>query len=45
VPDASAPVVTVTYPAEGTEIKVAEILTSVNIKFEVTDDIEIKSIV
>lgn len=43
--DASAPVVTVTYPAEGTEIKVAEILTSVNIKFEVTDDIEIKSIV
>lgn len=44
-PDESAPVVTVTYPVEGTEIKVVEELTSINIKFEVTDDIEIKSIV
>jgi hypothetical protein len=43
--DESAPVVNVTYPVEGTEIKVVEILTSVNVKFEVTDDIEIKSVV
>lgn len=43
--DETAPVVSVTYPAEGTEIKVAEVLTSINIKFEVTDDIEIKNIV
>ncbi|MCW5911794.1 MAG: LamG domain-containing protein [Cyclobacteriaceae bacterium] len=43
-PDETAPVINVTYPAEGTEIKVAEVLTSINIKFEVTDDIEIKSI-
>jgi hypothetical protein len=43
--DASAPVVTITYPTEGTEIKVAEILTSINIKFQVTDDIEVKSVV
>lgn len=43
-PDETAPVINVTYPAEGTEIKVAEALTSINITFEVTDDIEIKSI-
>jgi hypothetical protein len=43
--DASAPVVAVTYPADGTEIKVAEILTSITIKFQVTDDIEVKSVV
>ncbi|MBX2900107.1 MAG: LamG domain-containing protein [Cyclobacteriaceae bacterium] len=44
-PDETAPVITVTYPNEGTEIKVAETLVSINIKFEVTDDIEIKNIV
>lgn len=43
--DVTAPVVTVAYPQEGTEIKVAAVLTSVNIRFEVSDDIEIKSIV
>jgi len=42
--DETAPVITVTYPVEGTEIKVVELLTDVNIKFEVTDDIEIKSV-
>ncbi|MBX2916161.1 MAG: LamG domain-containing protein [Cyclobacteriaceae bacterium] len=44
-PDETSPVITVTYPLEGTEIKVAETLVSINIKFEVTDDIEIKNIV
>lgn len=43
-PDEAAPVINVTYPVEGTEIKVVEVLTSVNIRFEVTDDIEIKTI-
>jgi hypothetical protein len=44
-PDESAPVVNVTYPVEGTEIKVVEVLTSVNITFQVTDDIEVANIV
>lgn len=44
-PDKGAPVVTTTYPVEGTEIKVAELKTSINIKFDVTDDIEIKNVV
>ncbi|MBX2896085.1 MAG: LamG domain-containing protein [Cyclobacteriaceae bacterium] len=44
-PDETSPVITVTYPLEGTEIKVAETVVPINIKFEVTDDIEIKSIV
>ncbi len=43
-PDLTAPVISVTYPVEGTKIKVAEALTNVNIKFEVTDDIEIQTI-
>lgn len=42
--DLTAPAITVTYPVEGTEIKVAEILTSINIKFQVTDDIEVKKV-
>jgi hypothetical protein len=40
--DALAPVVTITYPAEGTEV--SDMDSSINIKFDVTDDIEIKSI-
>src|SRR5690606_39182037 len=40
-PDESAPVVNIKYPIEGTEIKVAEPVTSVNIEFEATDDIEL----
>jgi len=43
-PDETAPVISVTYPSEGTEIKVVEALTSITIRFQVTDDIEIKSI-
>lgn len=42
--DASAPVVTIKYPTEGVKIQVPELLTSINIQFEVTDDIELKSI-
>lgn len=42
--DASAPTVTVSYPNEGTEIQVYEEITSVNIEFEVSDDIEVKTI-
>lgn len=42
--DASAPVVTIKYPTEGVKIQVPELITSVNIQFEATDDIELKSI-
>jgi len=42
--DATAPVVTVKYPTEGVKIQVPELLASINIQFEVTDDIELKSI-
>ena len=42
--DASAPVVTVKYPTEGVKIQVPELLATINIQFEVTDDIELKSI-
>ncbi len=42
--DMTAPVVNVTYPAEGTKIKVNEDVTSIAINFEVTDDIEIATV-
>ena len=42
--DASAPVVTIKYPTEGVKIEVPELLATINIQFEVTDDIELKSI-
>ncbi len=42
--DASAPVVTIKYPTEGVKIQVPELVTSVNIQFEATDDIELKSV-
>lgn len=42
--DATAPVVKIISPTEGTTIKVFEDITSVNIKIEVTDDIEIAAI-
>lgn len=42
--DASAPVVTIKYPTEGVKIQVPELLATINIQFEVTDDIELKSI-
>ncbi len=40
-PDESAPVITIKYPLEGTQIMVTSPVASINIKFEVTDDIEI----
>ncbi len=42
--DASAPTVTINAPAEGAKIKVLEVVTSVTIDFEVTDDIEVASV-
>lgn len=42
--DASAPVVEISYPLEGTAIKVVEETTSINLKFKVTDDIEVDNI-
>lgn len=42
--DETAPVVNVTYPVEGTKIKVAEDIATINISFEVTDDIEVKTV-
>jgi hypothetical protein len=43
-PDATAPVIKIVYPLEGTSIQVPQLVASINIKLEVTDDIEIKSI-
>lgn len=42
--DESAPVVTLIYPTEGTEISLPEVVSSVNIQFEVSDDIEIGTV-
>ncbi|MFZ2284228.1 MAG: LamG domain-containing protein [Lutibacter sp.] len=42
--DESAPVIKVNYPLEGTKIQVTDIVTSISIKFEVIDDIEIGAI-
>lgn len=43
-PDMQAPAVEISYPLEGTKIRVKENITSLNVQFEVTDDIEIQSI-
>jgi hypothetical protein len=43
-PDASAPAIIIKYPAEGTKIQVPELITSINIQIEATDDIELKSV-
>jgi hypothetical protein len=43
-PDASNPVVTIKAPLDGTKIQVPELITSVNIQFEATDDIELKTV-
>jgi hypothetical protein len=43
-PDETAPSVTIGYPAEGAQIMVTEAVTSITIKFEVEDDIEIGTI-
>lgn len=41
-PDETAPAITIAYPVDGTEIKVASDVASINIEFEVTDDIEVQ---
>ena len=43
-PDEAAPVVNITFPNEGTLIRVKEDVTPLDIKFTVTDDIEIQNI-
>ena len=43
-PDESAPAITMKFPAEGTQIKVGELVTNIGIDFEVSDDIELKTI-
>ncbi len=43
-PDESAPVVTITSPANGYQIKVPETVAPVTISFEATDDIELGSV-
>ena len=42
--DLAAPLVVVSYPAEGQKIQVPTLLASINIQFVATDDIELKSI-
>ncbi|MEJ7644887.1 MAG: LamG-like jellyroll fold domain-containing protein [Chryseolinea sp.] len=42
--DETAPAITMKFPLEGTQIKVGELVTNIAIDFEVTDDIEVKSI-
>ncbi|MBN7813692.1 LamG domain-containing protein [Algoriphagus sp. H41] len=42
--DSASPEVTVSFPSEGTMIRVTEDVTSIDIKFEVRDDIEIGAI-
>src|SRR5690606_27247233 len=42
--DESAPVVVISYPAEGTQIKVLEPVTSITIDFVEIDDIEVTSL-
>lgn len=42
--DTASPTVNITYPAEGTLIRVKEEVTPIDIRFEVVDDIEIQSI-
>lgn len=44
-PDQQAPVVNINFPLEGTLIRVVEDVTDININFEVTDDIEIATVV
>lgn len=42
--DETAPSITISYPLEGVQIQVSELVASINIKFEVNDDIELASI-
>jgi hypothetical protein len=43
-PDVNAPEVSISFPIEGTMIRVVEDVTPINISFEVVDDIEIESV-
>lgn len=43
--DVTAPTISMTYPLEGTLIRVREDVTSINVRFTVTDDIEIGNVV
>lgn len=43
-PDQTAPVVDITFPTEGTVLQVLETVTSINIKFEATDDVELANV-
>lgn len=43
-PDKAGPVVSVKYPLEGIKVQVPELIGTINIQFEVTDDIELKSV-
>lgn len=42
--DAAAPVITLIYPTEGTQLQVPDLVTSIDIQFIATDDIELKSV-
>lgn len=44
-PDEAAPAVTLAYPQQGTLIRVTEDVTPIDIRFTVTDDVEIRDIV
>jgi hypothetical protein len=43
-PDETAPAIAVDFPSEGTKIRVTEEVTAIDIKFSVSDDIEINDI-
>ena len=43
--DESAPAITINYPLEGTLIRVVEDVTSIDIQFSATDDIEIANVI
>ena len=43
-PDETAPVIQIQYPLEGTLIRVRDDVTSINIRTDVTDDIELASV-
>lgn len=43
-PDQAAPTVAIEYPSEGTQIRVREDVTSIEIRFEAEDDIEVQDI-
>ncbi|MFD2035943.1 LamG domain-containing protein [Belliella marina] len=44
-PDETAPSIVINFPLEGTQIRVPDETTTLNINFEVSDDIEIESVI